>query len=121
MFDADRNGTISAPEFAKLWGYVNKWKATFDRLDASRDGTMDTAELKGALESIQYRFSPAFYPTLLQTYDRDRSGKMEFDEFLQLMCDLEIMTNQFKVHDTQRQGQITVNYENFLGMVMRCK
>ena len=45
MFDKDFSGTIDLYEFSALWHYIQQWKATFDRFDPDRSGSIDAREL----------------------------------------------------------------------------
>ena len=90
MFDADRNGTISAPEFAGLWGYLQKWRASFAAFDADRSGTISHPELSQILATMGYRLSPEMTNMIVMSYDTDRSGSIGFDEYILVNCELQV-------------------------------
>lgn len=54
-------------------------------------------------------------------YDQSRSGRLEFDEFIQLNCELNMITSLFRRYDTDQDGLVTLNYETFLGLVLSGK
>jgi Ca2+-binding EF-hand superfamily protein len=51
---------------------------------------------------------------LFNVYDTDRSGSIAFDEFIQICCELKMLTDTFNQHDTQRTGRITLDYEAYV-------
>lgn len=55
---------------------------------------------------------------LFQSYDADRSGHLGFDEYIQALAEITVITNVFRVQDTTATGTITVSYETFLGMAL---
>jgi programmed cell death protein 6 len=58
---------------------------------------------------------------MLAKYDADSSGSISFDEYIQLHVELSILTAAFKKADTGMQGRISVNYEEFVGMVLESR
>ncbi|XP_065193305.1 sorcin-like [Sycon ciliatum] len=118
MFDKDRTGTIDVQEFASLWKYVNEWKSCFDRFDRDRSGNIDASELLQALTSFGYRLSMEFCKLCVRRYDRTSATTMKFDDFIQCCVTLQTLTEGFKQRDTQRNGNVTLSYEDFLLMVL---
>ena len=121
MFDQDRTGTINQREFVGLFNFLMEWKKCFDGFDADKSGNIDKQELSTCLQTFGYRFSPQMFEYLFNTYDADRSGHLGFDEYIQICCELKMLTDHFKVYDVQRVGQITINYEQFLKVAMSFK
>ncbi|KAF4627363.1 hypothetical protein G7Y89_g10794 [Cudoniella acicularis] len=101
MFDTDRSGTIGFDEFCGLWGFLAAWRGLFDRFDADRSGTIDLDEYTNALVAFGYRLSPQFVDTLFRTLKR--------------------MTDVFKKYDDDRDGYITLSFEDFLTEIIRQK
>ncbi|KXT07585.1 hypothetical protein AC578_10210 [Pseudocercospora eumusae] len=124
MFDTDRSGTINFDEFCGLWGFLAAWRALFDRFDVDRSGNISLREFEDALVAFGYRLSPQFVQLLFTTYARQRSrgrgddGERErvlsFDLFVQACISLKRMTDVFKKYDTDRDGYITLSFEEFL-------
>lgn len=65
-----------------------------------------------------YRLSDRFYAVLLRKFDRSATGRVAFDDFIQLCVVLQTLTQAFAHHDTDRDGYIQISYEDFLIMVM---
>jgi Ca2+-binding EF-hand superfamily protein len=121
MFDRDSDGSINFEEFAQLWKYVSDWTQTFRGYDRDNSGNIDKAELMTALTSFGYRLSEQFYNLLLKKFDRSGTGKIYFDDFIQLCVVLQTLTAAFRDKDKDLDGWINIQYEEFLTMVFSIK
>ncbi|CAK5085197.1 unnamed protein product [Meloidogyne enterolobii] len=121
MFDSDNDGGISFNEFQALWNYVNDWSRTFRTFDRDNSGNIDRGELMSALTQFGYRLSGPFYDMLMQKFDRTHSGRVNFDDFIQLCVVLQTLTAAFREKDSDRDGWIRIHYEEFLTMVFSMK
>ncbi|KAL9975664.1 hypothetical protein ACROYT_G012848 [Oculina patagonica] len=121
MFDRDQNGTINFQEFAALWKYITDWQNTFRTYDRDNSGSIDKKELQTALTSFGYRLSERFYDILIRKFDRSGRGVVSFDDFIQCCVVIQMLTNAFQGFDTNRNGWITINYEQFLSLVFSLK
>lgn len=127
MFDRDGNGIINFDEFVSLWKYLAAWRELFDRFDEDRSGRISLQEFEKALVAFGYRLSPQFVSVLFTAFESktrhmtappkspvpDRNG-MSFDLFVQACISLKRMTDVFKRYDDDRDGYITVSFEEFL-------
>ena len=125
MFDRDGNGIINFDEFVSLWRYLAAWRELFDRFDEDRSGRISLQEFENALVAFGYRLSPKFVSVLFSIFEsktRQLSGApksphrsgMSFDLFVQACISLKRMTDVFKRYDDDRDGYITVSFEEFL-------
>ncbi|KAF2482261.1 hypothetical protein BDY17DRAFT_298221 [Neohortaea acidophila] len=124
MFDTDRSGTINFDEFCGLWGFLAAWRGLFDRFDVDKSGSISLREFEDALVAFGYRLSPQFVQLLFGTYarthsrgrgdDGERERVLSFDLFVQACISLKRMTDVFKKYDTDRDGYITLSFEEFL-------
>ena len=121
MFDSDNDGAISFNEFTALWQYVNDWTKCFRSFDRDSSGNIDKAELTAALIQFGYRLSDNFINMLLRKFDRTHTGRVIFDDFVQLCVVLQTLTASFRDKDTDRDGFINIGYEEFLTMVFSLK
>jgi len=131
MFDTDRSGTIGFNEFCGLWGFLAAWRSLFDRFDTDRSGNISYAEFSNALAAFGYRLSPQFVQLLFRSYDRRGSDSspqpaaqqgqdaISFDLFVQSCISLKRMTEVFKKYDDDRDGYITLSFEEFLTEILR--
>ncbi|KAK7417954.1 hypothetical protein QQX98_004256 [Neonectria punicea] len=119
MFDSDRSGTIGFEEFCGLWSFLASWRTLFDRFDADRSGNISLPEFNNALVAFRYRLSPQFVELLFHTYDKRNEGVMSFDLFVQSCISLKRMTDVFKKYDDDRDGYITLSFEDFLTEILK--
>ncbi|OZJ06659.1 hypothetical protein BZG36_00453 [Bifiguratus adelaidae] len=124
MFDKDNTGTITFPEFAGLWKYIQDWKECFKVFDADNSGTINFQELKTALKTFGYNLSDQFIQLMLKKYDkqggRPTGGPQDitFDNFVQSCVTIKTLTEAFRRFDTDNDGWIQINYEKFLELVV---
>lgn len=119
MFDSDRSGTIGFDEFCGLWSFLASWRTLFDRFDADRSGNISLDEFRNALVAFRYRLSDRFTELLFRTYDKRGEGVMSFDLFVQSCISLKRMTDVFKRYDDDRDGYITLSFEDFLTEILK--
>ena len=124
MFDRDGSGTINFDEFVSLWRYLAAWRELFDRFDEDRSGRISMPEFEKALVAFGYRLSPKFIGVIFGVFeakgkqmgtakDPVRQG-MSFDLFVQACISLKRMTDVFKRYDEDRDGYITLSFEEAL-------
>ncbi|KAI9053671.1 hypothetical protein LZ554_002625 [Drepanopeziza brunnea f. sp. 'monogermtubi'] len=119
MFDTNRSGSIGFEEFCGLWGFLAAWRSLFDRFDADRSGNISLREYTDALVAFGYRLSPQFVEVLFRTFDKNRQGAISFDLFVQSCISLKRMTDVFKKYDDDRDGYITLSFEDFLTEIIK--
>ncbi|KAK6519543.1 hypothetical protein TWF281_003370 [Arthrobotrys megalospora] len=119
MFDTDRDGTIGFNEFCGLWGFLAAWRALFDRFDTDGSGNISYQEYSNALSAFGYRLSPQFVTILFKSYDKRGENAISFDLFVQSCISLKRMTEVFKKYDEDRDGYITLSFEQFLTEILR--
>ncbi len=56
---------------------------------------------------------------MYSTYDKGGRGQMSFDLFVQSCIILKRMTDVFKKYDEDRDGYITLSFEEFLTEIIR--
>ena len=114
MFDVDKTGTINFDEFCGLWAFLAAWRNLFDRFDEDRSGYISFDEYSNALVAFGYRLSSTFVGILYRAYEKSGGGNMSFDLFVQSCISLKRMTDVFKRYDDDRDGYITLSFEEFL-------
>lgn len=78
-----------------------------------------TPSFNEALIAFGYRLSQQFVTLLYRTYDRDGRNALSFDLFVQACISLKRMTDVFKKYDEDRDGYITLSFEEFLTEIIR--
>ncbi|ORY94961.1 hypothetical protein BCR43DRAFT_494886 [Syncephalastrum racemosum] len=119
MFDTDNTGTIDFNEFSGLWRYIEDWQRCFRTFDADGSGNIDAAELRNALQTFGYNLSDRFIAVLIQKFDKYGRGNITFDNFVQACATIRGLTLAFQRFDTDRDGVIQINYEQFLELVIQ--
>lgn len=126
IFDTDRSGTIGFNEFQGLWRYIKDWQDVFKHFDRDHSGSIDGHELASALSSFGYKFSPAILSLIEQKYVASGPTAMgygpspgiTFDRFVRACVVVKTLTESFQAVDTDRDGWIQINYEQFLKIVL---
>ncbi|KAJ5124244.1 uncharacterized protein N7515_008069 [Penicillium bovifimosum] len=129
MFDRDESGTISFEEFVSLWRYLAAWRELFDRFDEDRSGRISQPEFEKALVAFGYRLSGKFVSTMFGVFEAKgrkmggtakeaRPQGMSFDLFVQACISLKRMTDVFKRYDDDRDGYITLSFEEALTEIL---
>ncbi|KAK2141231.1 hypothetical protein LSH36_1136g00015 [Paralvinella palmiformis] len=70
---------------------------------------------------IGYRLSDSFINILIRKFDRQNRGCVAFDDFIQCCVALHTLTASFRQYDQDRDGWITIGYEQFLTLVFSLK
>ncbi|CDM31942.1 hypothetical protein DTO013E5_1828 [Penicillium roqueforti] len=129
MFDRDGSGTINFDEFVSLWRYLAAWRELFDRFDEDRSGRISQREFENALVAFGYRLSGKFISVIFGVFEAKakqmsnapkdyRSTGMSFDLFVQACISLKRMTDVFKRYDDDRDGYITLSFEEALTEIL---
>ncbi|XP_017778603.1 PREDICTED: programmed cell death protein 6-like isoform X2 [Nicrophorus vespilloides] len=121
MFDKQNQGQVNFDDFAALWKYVTDWQNCFRSFDRDNSGNIDKNELQTALTTFGYRLSESLVETMVRKFDRQGNGTILFDDFIQCCIVLHTLTSAFRQHDADGDGVITIQYEQFLNMVMNMK
>jgi peflin len=120
MFDRSGDGVIRFGEFVSLWRFLAAWRELFERFDEDRSGRISLDEFENGLVAFGYRLSPSFVAVLFTAFEskgRRPGGPtvgMSFDLFVQACISLKRMTDVFKHYDEDRDGYITLSFEEFL-------
>ncbi|XP_029180707.1 programmed cell death protein 6-like [Acropora muricata] len=118
IFDRDQSGTIDFREFQQLWLYITQWKGAFDRYDQDRSGAIEGHELHRAFAEMGFNVSANFVGLVLKRFDRLARRSLRLDSFIQCCVMLRALTDAFRMRDTNQNGNITINYEDFMCMVL---
>ncbi|XP_033640997.1 programmed cell death protein 6-like [Asterias rubens] len=121
LFDKNNDGTINIQEFGALWAYIQQWRGVFDRYDRDKSGNIDGGELYTALNEMGFRISQNFVQVLILKFDRQSRRSVKFDDFIQICVLLRSLTEAFKQRDSNLNGKITINYEDFMSLALAYK
>ncbi|WWD02718.1 hypothetical protein V865_000759 [Kwoniella europaea PYCC6329] len=125
IFDTDKSGTINFMEFEGLYRYIQDWHGIFRRFDRDNSGLIDRKELHNALLGfgfslpkemvilLEKRFAPP--PTSINS---QQNKGISFDRFLMACVTVKHYTEGFRRLDTNGQGHITIDYNQFMELVL---
>lgn len=121
-FDKDRSGRIELDEFRKIVDQLRRFKVSqfdevarvFHRFDRNHTHTIDTSELRQALYALGLVADQKETMAILNKYDANRDGVLEFDEFKRLVVELrnfhalgnDEVLRVFLAFDRDRSGSI---------------
>lgn len=122
--------TLTFPEFQSLWRFLAAWRQLFERFDEDASGKISLPEFSNALVAFGYRLSQPFTGLLYATFNErgnarrgsrndSAGGGMSFDLFVQACIRLKRMTDVFKNYDEDRDGYITLSFEEFLSEILK--
>nr|XP_023419730.1 calpain-12 [Cavia porcellus] len=81
--------SLTLHHFQQLWGHLLMWQATFDKFDEDTSGTMNSYELRLALNAAGFHLNNQLTQALTSRY-RDSRLRVDFDHFVscaaQLTC-----------------------------------
>jgi Ca2+-binding EF-hand superfamily protein len=124
IFDTDRNGTIDFNEFCGLWKYIKDWQNVFRHFDRDRSGSIDGGELRDALAQFGFNLSPSLLNLVQRKYASGNQGPLSpasgisFDRFVRACVVVKQLAESFGRLDTDRDGWIQINYEQFMQTVL---
>ncbi|KKZ67088.1 hypothetical protein EMCG_07259 [[Emmonsia] crescens] len=131
MFDKDGSGSVAFDEFVALWRFLAAWRELFERFDEDRSGRISLQEFGKALIGFGYTLSPPFVGMIFATFENRARARatsvpgqkngMSFDMFVQACITLKRMTDVFKRYDDDRDGYITLGFEEFLTECLRLR
>ncbi|GMH85787.1 hypothetical protein TrVE_jg1720 [Triparma verrucosa] len=87
-----RSDAYALPEHMQGWFGKNKledFKTQFGMFDDNGDGTVDAQELRAVLRALGTELDHDKVVEIIQTIDQDKSGVIEFPEFVSLMRKIE--------------------------------
>ncbi|KIM43684.1 hypothetical protein M413DRAFT_443591 [Hebeloma cylindrosporum] len=64
---------------------IASYKETFDLFDKDQNGTISTSELGSIMRAVGHNQTEQDLEDILKEIDKDNSGAVEFDEFVELM------------------------------------
>ena len=117
LYDKNGSGTIDVNEFQQLFSSINQWRGVFQGYDTDKSGTIEQGELTKAFQQMGYTFSPMFVQKLISKYDM-RTKKLSLDNFIVINIQIKRLSDGFRNRDSMRNGQATMQYEDFLGLSM---
>lgn len=119
-YDTDGSGDISFDEFKQLIydgilldGKFSEYEDAFNAVDSSGNGTIGATELAKLFAELGQPLSMEKLVDIMQQYDKDESGQIDFREFLLMfrdkLLDLQTIRNYF-IAQAQKNGGGSVQH-----------
>lgn len=110
MMDADRSGKLGYDEFQQLWKSIGHWREVFRKFDADRSGTLNSLELRKALQFAGFSVNSRALQALVLRYG-NKEGALLFDDFILCAIKLKCMIEVFKerVPDGEKSAVFTID------------
>ncbi|KXZ48459.1 hypothetical protein GPECTOR_27g629 [Gonium pectorale] len=127
-YDTNKDGVINFEEFKQiaydgilLEGTLAEYESAFRGVDKSGNGTIGATELGALFAQLGNPMSPERLVELMQTYDKDDSGQIEFDEFLLMfrnsLLDLRAMSAFMKGEEVPGTGAVIQAVEGDMTLI----
>ena len=91
---------------------VKAMREAFDMFDADKSGTISVSEIKSVLAKLGKSMSDKQIKKMMDEVDTDKSGEIDFDEFLKMMgmsSEDELIEEAFNVFDCNGDKHISAN------------
>lgn len=109
-------GGLGLKTFEKLYFCVKEWVNAFNAYDMEKRGLISEKELVYALQLLELTFSQKFTKFLIKRYLKRKIITLE--NFLIICLQIHKFTEEFKERDDDWDGFVTIDFEDFLKIVM---
>jgi len=100
-----RQNRLVLNQWCELMDYVANLKMIFLQVDTDRSGAIEFGELHRAFQLSGVNLQAAVIAEVGQSYDSDKDGSLEFDEFVQMRLEWDFYVDAWDVQ-TQGAGRI---------------
>nr|XP_020834125.1 calpain-12 isoform X2 [Phascolarctos cinereus] len=94
---------LTLSEFQQLWYRFQGWQATFNKFDADKSGTMNSHELRLALNSAGFQLNNQLTQLLTSRY-RDSHLRVDLDRFVSCVAQLTCLFRHCSQHLSDGEG-----------------
>jgi hypothetical protein len=98
-YDEDGDGKLEEDEFCELMLSVTNLKRQFQKADIDKSGSISVTEMGTVIQSLNLRVSIDLLRPVMQLFDEDGSGSVDYQEFFALIFyfqELEYQYDNFK-------------------------
>lgn len=117
LMDTDGTGKLGLTEFHVLWEKIKRYLTVFRQFDVDKSGTMSSYEMRMALESAGIKLTNHLFQLIILRYT-EADMTVDFDNFVTCLVRLETMFKTFKNLDTDGDGQISLNFFQWITLTM---
>ncbi|XP_008572163.1 PREDICTED: calpain-12 isoform X1 [Galeopterus variegatus] len=105
--------SLALHHFQQLWGYLLKWQATFDKFDEDASGTMNSYELRLALNAAGFHLNNQLTQALTSRY-RDSRLRVDFERFVSCVAQLTCIFRHCSQHLDGGEGVICLTHRQWM-------
>ncbi|XP_040207327.1 calpain-2 catalytic subunit-like [Rana temporaria] len=113
LLDSDGSGKLGLKEFNILWSKIQKYQKIYCKIDVDRSGTMNSTEMRKALEAAGFTLNSQIHQLLVARF-ADEHFSIDFDNFVRCLIRLEIMFKIFKQMDTENSGVVPLSFDKWM-------
>nr|XP_033808705.1 calpain-3 isoform X2 [Geotrypetes seraphini] len=117
LMDTDGSGKLNLQEFHHLWRKIKEWQKIFTRYDADQSGTINSYEMRNAVNEAGFHLNNQLYDIITMRY-ANKYMNIDFDSFICCFVRLEGMFRAFHAFDKDGDGIIKLNVLEWLQLTM---
>ncbi|XP_052616518.1 calpain-12 [Peromyscus californicus insignis] len=105
-------GRLALYHFQELWGHLLIWQATFDKFDEDASGTMNSYELRLALNAAGFHLNNQLTQALTSRY-RDSRLRVDFERFVSCAARLTCIFRHCSQHLDGGEGVVCLTHKQW--------
>ncbi|XP_049755941.1 calpain-12 [Elephas maximus indicus] len=105
--------SLALPHFQQLWGCLLEWQATFDKFDEDASGTMNSYELRLALNAAGFHLNNQLTQLLTSCY-RDSCLRVDFERFVSCVAQLTCIFRHCSQHLDGGEGVVCLTHRQWM-------
>ncbi|XP_054318578.2 calpain-12 [Pongo pygmaeus] len=105
--------SLALHHFQQLWGHLLEWQAIFDKFDEDASGTMNSYELRLALNAAGFHLNNQLTQALTSRY-RDSRLRVDFERFVSCVAQLTCIFCHCSQHLDGGEGVICLTHRQWM-------